>query len=78
MSISIVRTCRRCGTRAEREIRTPEGVISVLQLLTHHFEHPNADDGCPSCDPDLAKASTIDLAEWREAVERAAGHRQGH
>lgn len=74
MSWSIVRTCRRCGTRAEKEIATREAAARAASILAHHFDHPNSDDGCPSCDPDVAKklqAAGIALESYQAAVNRA-------
>jgi hypothetical protein len=73
VSWSIVRTCRRCGTRAEKEIATRQAAARAASILAHHFDHPNSDDGCPSCDPEVAKrlqAAGIDPATYGAAVNR--------
>lgn len=75
MTWSIVRTCRRCGTRAEQELRTPAVAACAVMRIVHTFEHPDGDDGCPECDPELANAPTLDREQWREMVARARGHR---
>lgn len=74
MSWAIVRTCRRCGTRAEKEITSHQAARRAASVLAHHFHHPDSDDGCPSCDPELAekaKRAGIDLELWAAAVNRA-------
>jgi hypothetical protein len=74
VSYSIVRTCARCGTRAEHEIRTTVGLATFVTAVMYAFEHPNADDGCPNCCPELvtnAAACGLDLESWRAAVARA-------
>jgi len=74
VSWAIVRTCRRCGTRAEKAITSIEGARRAAYVLEHHFGHPDSDDGCPNCDPDLAKKAReagIDLEGWQAAVNRA-------
>jgi hypothetical protein len=71
VSWSLVRTCRRCGTRAERPITTLEGVERAIFALTHHFQHPNSDDGCPSCDLELARDVRVDRDGYLAAVRRA-------
>jgi hypothetical protein len=74
MSWALVRTCRRCGRRAELDIATREMVARVTAALEHHFSSPSSDDGCPDCDPELAKdvqAAGIDLDRYRAAVNRA-------
>ena len=71
MSWSVVRTCARCGTRAEREVRTFGGLATVGAAMLHHLKHRDSDQGCPSCDPTLANDANIDLDEWRDAVGRA-------
>jgi hypothetical protein len=78
MSWSIVRTCRRCGARAELEIRDLEAVAATTRVLEHHFAHPGSDDGCPACDPALledAKQRGIDLGRYGDAVEAARRNR---
>lgn len=75
MSWSIVRTCGRCGTRAERLIRTGTQVERAVLVLRYHLQYRDSDDGCPSCDPELARAAGVDMDEWRESVNRALGHR---
>ena len=74
MSWAIVRTCRRCGRRAEKGITSLEGARRAGRVLEHHFEHPDSDDGCPDCDPELAAkafAAGIDPDAWAAAVNRA-------
>jgi hypothetical protein len=74
VSWSLVRTCRRCGERAEKEITTPEGADRAALVLKHHFEQPDSDDGCPSCDPVLAErceAVGIEVLGYLAAVKRA-------
>lgn len=75
MSYSIVRTCSRCGTRAEREIRTGQELAAAVFSLQHHLQHRDGDQGCPSCMPELARAAEIDVDEWRAAVNRALSRR---
>jgi hypothetical protein len=78
MSWAIVRTCRRCGLKAEKAITSREQARRAGYVLEHQFDHPDSDDGCPDCDPVLAeraKAAGIDLAGWRKAVNRARGRR---
>ena len=77
MSWSIVRTCRRCGDRAEKPIASREMAARVALVLEHHFRAPDSDDGCPKCDPELAekaRAAGIDLDEYQAAVARARKH----
>lgn len=71
MSWALVRTCRRCGTRAERPITTLNLVAWALFVLTHHFEHPQSDDGCPKCDPELARHPDVNVDGYDAAVARA-------
>ena len=71
MSWALVRTCRRCGRRAEKEIATREAAARAALVLTHHFDHPDSDDGCPSCDPKLAARAGIDPMRWSAALNRA-------
>ena len=75
MSWSIVRTCRRCGTRAERPLRDLFDVVRVSHVLKLHFESPDADDGCPTCLPELGEQAKMDPLEWRALVARARGQR---
>lgn len=74
MSWAIVRTCRRCGERAEKEITTRATAEWVSYVLFRYFEHAGSDDGCPSCDPELlarAQEAGIDLAGYHASVIRA-------
>jgi hypothetical protein len=74
VSYSVVRTCARCGTRSEHDIRGPEGLGSFVSAVIHHFEHPDSDQGCPNCDPEVAAAFGSDgrgLEEWRAGIGRA-------
>lgn len=46
----------------------------MASVLEHHFAHPDSDDGCPNCDPELARRAReagIDLQDWQTAVNRA-------
>lgn len=71
MSWALVRTCRRCGTRAERPITSMHLVAWALFVLTHHLECPASDDGCPKCDPELARNPDVDVDGYDRAVARA-------
>jgi hypothetical protein len=76
MSCSLVRTCGRCGRRAEIEIRSLEGAERASLVLRLSFAQLGADDGCPLCDPELArrcKAIGIDPDRYQAAVNRARG-----
>lgn len=74
MSWSLVRTCARCGRRAEKEIRSREQAERASFVLMFSFAHPDSGDGCPSCDPELAqraKDAGIDPDGWEAAVNLA-------
>lgn len=74
MSWALVRTCDRCGGRAEKEIRSLEGAERASLVLLLSFAQRGSGDGCPSCDPELARAAEragIDLHGWQAAINRA-------
>lgn len=73
MSWSIVRTCGRCGVRAELPINDIEDVAVVNLVLRLQFVAGRADLGCPACCPEGANALGIDADVWRAAVARARG-----
>lgn len=75
MSYSLVRTCDRCGTRAERPLSTRSGLAFAQAVLLRLSAGPINDQGCPSCDPDAAKAAGVDMERWRSEVALARGHR---
>jgi hypothetical protein len=75
---SIVRTCSRCGTRAEAAICSRDDVVAYMHAMMLFLTGRDVGEGCPSCTPELAQAleargHTPD--EWRAAVERARGRR---
>jgi hypothetical protein len=79
VSYSFVRTCDRCGVRAERPLSGPfstreaclRSFAIVRGLLDRADRADRRDWGCPSCDPEGAKAAGIDLDAWQRDVERA-------
>jgi hypothetical protein len=42
-------------------------------VLKHHFAHPDSDDGCPDCCPELLEQAEIDRVDWLAAQQRARG-----
>jgi hypothetical protein len=75
VSWSIVRTCERCGRRAERPIRDFGDVLRISVGLTLTIDVPGAGDGCPSCDPKVAEATKCDPLEWQQLLARGRGQR---
>lgn len=71
MSFSIVRTCRRCGTRSERDIVNHDQLAVLVSALVHHLGCPESDDGCPDCCPELRKPPSFDADSWRRSVDLA-------
>jgi hypothetical protein len=79
MSWSIVRTCARCGTRAEVDLRSREDVLGYLHALFMFLTGQDRHDGCPSCSPELAARVTVlgyASEDWQQAVDRARGPRE--
>lgn len=76
MSWSVVRTCSRCGTRAEVPLYALEDVPTALRMFVAFFSGHDKHDGCPSCSAELGNvlvARGSDLGDWQKAVTRARG-----
>jgi hypothetical protein len=79
MSWSLVRTCARCATRAEVDLRSRTDVLMYLHAVAVHLSGEDPHDGCPSCSPELAARVTVlgySFEDWRAAVDRARGPRE--
>ena len=73
MSLSIVRTCEKCGLRSEKRVLTPEDVqIAALVLWAQGM--PGAGEGCFECIPDLEHTDEESRASWERSIEFAYSH----
>ena len=75
MSLSLVRTCDRCGTRSEKRVLTLDDVRIAVLCLQFMQAMPDGGAGCYECMPDLVEGQTEDQRlDWKLSVERAYSH----
>lgn len=74
MSVSLVRTCDKCGLRSEKRVLSDEDVQIATLWLSLMLAMPGAGEGCYDCTPEIEHKDDESRESWDRSVQLAYSH----